>query len=349
MLAVFASNVVLGAPEYVVGTETFAVTITPVCSGFEGIGLLGTFMGAYIGFARGQLQWPRALVLVPAGMLAAWVANVLRISALIGVGHWLSPETAIGAFHSKAGWVLYCAAALGLVAWSHRSRMLARQPSEPTDKLAHVAAPYLAPLLGVVAASLVTGLFAGAVDVLYPARVLAGGSLLWAYRATLQRELTWRGSPRAMLLAAALGAAVFAIWIALAPAAHQDSASALRSELDSMSPLLFAIWIGFRIAGAVLVVPVAEELAFRGYVLRRLIDKDFTRVAPGAFSWPSFLVSSATFGALHQHWLGGLLAGMVYALAVYRRGRLADAVLAHAVTNAILAAYVCTTGNWHLW
>ena len=40
---------------------------------------------------------------------------------------------------------------------------------------------------------------------------------------------------------------------------------------------------------------------------------------------------------------------MAYALAVYRRSRLADAVLAHAVTNAILAAYVCATRNWHLW
>jgi hypothetical protein len=32
-----------------------------------------------------------------------------------------------------------------------------------------------------------------------------------------------------------------------------------------------------------------------------------------------------------------------------RRGDLGDAVLAHATTNALLAAYVLATGNWALW
>jgi hypothetical protein len=40
---------------------------------------------------------------------------------------------------------------------------------------------------------------------------------------------------------------------------------------------------------------------------------------------------------------------MLYALALSRRGRLSDAVLAHATTNALLAAYVLTTGAWSLW
>jgi hypothetical protein len=40
---------------------------------------------------------------------------------------------------------------------------------------------------------------------------------------------------------------------------------------------------------------------------------------------------------------------MGYALALYRRGSLTDAVVAHATTNALLAAYVLTTGSWALW
>jgi membrane protease YdiL (CAAX protease family) len=55
------------------------------------------------------------------------------------------------------------------------------------------------------------------------------------------------------------------------------------------------------------------------------------------------------FGALHARWLAGALAGMLYAVAVYRRGELADAVLAHATTNALIAAYVLATGTWSLW
>src|SRR5262249_2033474 len=72
-------------------------------------------------------------------------------------------------------------------------------------------------------------------------------------------------------------------------------------------------------------------------------------VSLGQFTWLSFLASSAAFGALHGRWLAGTLAGMLYALAVYRRGQLADAVLAHATTNALLAAYVLATGSWGLW
>ena len=48
-------------------------------------------------------------------------------------------------------------------------------------------------------------------------------------------------------------------------------------------------------------------------------------------------------------WLAGTVAGMVYALAVYRRGSLGDAVVAHAVTNALIAATVLCFGAWGLW
>jgi CAAX prenyl protease-like protein len=63
----------------------------------------------------------------------------------------------------------------------------------------------------------------------------------------------------------------------------------------------------------------------------------------------SFLVSSVLFGALHGRWLAGTVAGMFYAWAMYRRGRLADAVVAHATTNALIAADVLILGYWNYW
>ena len=83
--------------------------------------------------------------------------------------------------------------------------------------------------------------------------------------------------------------------------------------------------------------------------MRKLIASDFADVPPGRFTWVSFLVSSVLFGMLHGQWLAGILAGMVFAVAVYRRGLLADAVVAHSVTNALLSAYVLLTHNWSLW
>ena len=70
----------------------------------------------------------------------------------------------------------------------------------------------------------------------------------------------------------------------------------------------------------------------------------------GQFSWLSFLISSVLFGALHGGmWLHGTIAGMTFALALYQRGALGDAVQAHATTNALIVLYVFATGHWAVW
>src|SRR5262249_9151685 len=106
------------------------------------------------------------------------------------------------------------------------------------------------------------------------------------------------------------------------------------------------LWIAAWLVGFVIVTPLAEEIAFRGYLMRRLIATDFQSVPLGKFTWFSFLVSSAIFGLLHGQWLAGTFAGMAYAGVVYRTGRLRDAVVAHAVTNGLLAAVGFATGHW---
>ena len=96
-------------------------------------------------------------------------------------------------------------------------------------------------------------------------------------------------------------------------------------------------------------MPLAEELAFRGFLARRLIASRFEQIPIGGFTWFSFLLSSILFGALHRSVLAGTVAGMFFALAVYRRGRLVDGVFAHATTNGLIAIQVLTTGAWYLW
>jgi CAAX prenyl protease-like protein len=100
----------------------------------------------------------------------------------------------------------------------------------------------------------------------------------------------------------------------------------------------------------VVTVPIAEELAFRGFLLRRLASADFESVAWNRLQWLPFVISSIAFGLLHgERWLAGTIAGMIYALVLVRRGRIGEAVIAHAVTNALLAAWVLSTGQWQLW
>jgi CAAX prenyl protease-like protein len=109
-------------------------------------------------------------------------------------------------------------------------------------------------------------------------------------------------------------------------------------------------WLLIRLMGYVVLAPLAEELAFRGFLLRRLIHADFHDVPIGRFSWLSFVASSLLFGALHGRlWFAATVAGMLFALALYRRRSFGDAVLAHATTNGLIALYVFVTGRWSVW
>jgi CAAX prenyl protease-like protein len=97
-------------------------------------------------------------------------------------------------------------------------------------------------------------------------------------------------------------------------------------------------------------VPIAEELAFRGFLLRRIVSSDFESIDPRRVTAIAIAASSLAFGVMHgDRWLAGAIAGAAYAIAYRYRARIGDAVIAHAVTNALLAAWVISRGAWGLW
>lgn len=345
LLATGYRDLVWNPDQFVVGTPRFWVEIAPQCSGYEGIGLIAIFLSFYLWFYRHELRFPQAVLLLPLGMAVIWLANVVRIAALIAVGN-VSPTVALAGFHSQAGWIAFNAVSLGLIAVTRRSRFFAVvDASGPPVSWANATAAFLAPLFAFLAVAMLTGAFAVDVDWLYPLRVLAAGALLWRFRrhyVALGWDFSWA--------AVAIGVGVFPFWLALESASSHPVPAALTAALGGTWMGWIGVWLLFRVLGSVIVVPLAEELAFRGYLTRRLIANDFQEVPLGRFSWFSFLASSVLFGALHNSrpW-AGTLAGVCYALAFYRRGKLGDAVVAHAITNALLAAYVLATGNWSLW
>jgi CAAX prenyl protease-like protein len=84
--------------------------------------------------------------------------------------------------------------------------------------------------------------------------------------------------------------------------------------------------------------------------MRRFISDDFESVSFRSTTWFALLASSVAFGLLHGgQWISGILAGILFGLLVKKQGRIGDAVLAHATANALLAAYVLSYGQWHLW
>jgi hypothetical protein len=101
---------------------------------------------------------------------------------------------------------------------------------------------------------------------------------------------------------------------------------------------------------SVVTIPVLEELFWRGFLMRWLIDRDFRSVRLGAYSASAFWIVALLFASEHgSYWDVGLLAGLAYNLWIVRTRNLLDSILAHAVTNACLAAWVIYEGQWQYW
>jgi exosortase E/protease (VPEID-CTERM system) len=329
----------------VLGTQRFSVQIFDECSGLEGVGLMLAFSGAWLFYFRREYLFPRALLLIPAGMAAIFALNVVRIAALVLIGNAGFPAAAVYGFHSQAGWMAFTAVACGLVLLSRRSAWLNRTAlhSDVSAATYNPTAVYLMPLLAVLAAGAVSHAMSGNFELFYSLRVIAGLLMLALYRrrlAAIDWHWSWRGP--------AVGAAVFLIWIA---AAHfLLPAGSIPEQLANLSPALRGYWIAGRVAGAVLVVPIAEELAYRGYLMRRLMNADFEPVSYQSVRWPALIVTAIAFGLAHGAlWLPGIAAGLAYGLLLVRRGRIAEAVTAHATTNALIAITVVIGGHWELW
>jgi CAAX prenyl protease-like protein len=185
---------------------------------------------------------------------------------------------------------------------------------------------------------------------LYPIKVLSVGCLLYRFREKYH-ELTFKdlASLPATLASVGIGLLVFALWIKMdwthgAVGAPQGFDPRQFPERTTQSAMIF-----FRIAGAVLVVPLMEELFWRSFLIRYIIDKNFDSVPLGTFTWASFLITAVLFGLEHNYILAGIMAGVFYNLLLYKTRSLAQCVLSHAVTNLALAIYVVSTGKWHFW
>jgi exosortase E/protease (VPEID-CTERM system) len=345
LLGWFYTDLVYQPEAFLLGTASFQVEITYACSGIEGISLITIFLAIYCWLFRNELRFPQVFWLFPLGIIVIWLANAVRIAMLIAIGASYSPEVALRGFHAQAGWIVFTLIAIGAITLSKRMRFFTVVKPEfsvvGTGK--PLAAALLMPLLALMAASMLTSATSGGFDVLYPLRVVAI-VLVFCYFRRSYKGLGWKWAWQAP----AIGTAVFVIWILLEPNVDSNK-TALSQGLAELTNGTAAVWLVFRVLGSVIMVPLAEELAFRGYLIRKLIAKDFENVPLGQFSWFSFMLTSLLFGLLHERWLAGTLAGMGYALALYHRRQLGDAVIAHMTTNALIAIFVLTQARWSLW
>lgn len=348
-LTLYEPNVQLDTEKWLLGVSSFAVQIYGPCSGYEGVALIVTFLSVYMWVFRHELRFPNVLLILPLGMAAIWILNALRIAILVSIGAHLSPEVAIQGFHSQAGWISFLFVTLAAVALTRRVPFFAaashsrRLPARPaaTDKKTDLTIAYLAPFMAMVAANILASAFSPHDQWLYAVKVLAIGAALWWFRDVympLVRGVSWNS--------VAVGLAVGVAWIATDPG--RDKAAPIGDWINELPVWVAAAWLTLRAFGSVILVPVAEELAFRGFLARWLISTRFASVRFDHFGLLAFAVSSLAFGVLHERWLAASLAGAAYALLMYRTNRLSDPIAAHAVSNLAIMSWALAAQQWSL-
>ena len=184
----------------------------------------------------------------------------------------------------------------------------------------------------------------------YAAGVVLVGALvarLWREYGELARQ-TWPDA-RELLVAVAVGLAVFALWIQLDADWMTIGRPIVKyipvTEAGALEwPRIVIRWLG-----AALLVPLIEELFWRSFLMRWLERPVFEGVDPRRVGLKAIMLSTFVFTLAHTLWLAAVIAGLAYAWLYVRSGKLWVPVIAHAVTNGALGIWVVATGNWQFW
>lgn len=181
----------------------------------------------------------------------------------------------------------------------------------------------------------------------YPTQtIICGALLLWFWR---EYEF---GGVRRIILSAGIALLIFVVWIS--PQVLFRFGSRLEGfdpQLFSGNPVAYWVTVILRFLRLVVVVPLIEEIFWRGFLLRYFVREEFSAVPIGTFSWLSFAIVTLGFGFAHAQadWVAGLIAGALFNGVAYWTKSLASCVFCHALTNLLLGLWIMKTGQWGFW
>jgi len=178
--------------------------------------------------------------------------------------------------------------------------------------------------------------------------VIVGLLLVWFWPAYIELHRSAFDRSSRWIEAILAGIAVFLVWI------YFDKDWAVLSQSGGFNPLRqdqSTDWllVILRLFGLALVVPVMEELFWRSFVMRWIVQHDFLSVEPSKVGIRAFSITAVLFALEHDQWLAGLIAGMAYNWLYMRSGSLWTPIISHAVTNAMLGVWILYTKAWHFW
>lgn len=323
-------------PPHIIGVQAFSVAIGFPCAGLSGIMFSAGLVTLFLMLSWQVIDIRRAIILIPIAALFSWLANSVRITILLLIGEYISPQLAVDGFHSYAGWIslvlissltMYIAVKLR---WFHREGVV-MAPRSSALYISH--AVYLVPFTVFMFTLILVGAVSNNPDALYPFRItVVAVSLLFFWRSIPDDfELP---NLREAYFFPALALAIFWIWHGSADGKPISAVLPNATDLEEFT------WMAFRIAGTVLVVPIVEELFFRGY-LQEKISKLLNDTA-----WLALLVTSVFFALLHSHFILAFAAGVLFGWVKIKTGKLITAIACHALCNACIVVWALTNDNW---
>ena len=152
-----------------------------------------------------------------------------------------------------------------------------------------------------------------------------------------------------LLIGVVAGLIVFGLWVAPQEVLHR----AARTEgfdpgvVPGLTPWMLAA----RFSRLVIIVPLVEEIFWRGFLLRYLMREDFTSLPFGSSNRFSFWAVVVAFSIVHakEDWPAAFLTGILFNLVAGRTKSLPACVAAHATANLALGCYICATHQWGFW
>ncbi len=181
----------------------------------------------------------------------------------------------------------------------------------------------------------------------FPLQAFACGALLFFF---------WRRyefhRPKQLWFVVLIALLTLAIWISpqvfFGAAARTDG---FNPEAPGTSPAIYWTTVLLRFARLVIVVPLVEEIFWRGFLLRYFIDEEFDHVPFGTFSWLSFGVVTFAFTFSHSSadWIAACITGALFNFVAYRTKSLTSCILVHGLTNLLLGLWIMQTRQWGFW
>ena len=162
---------------------------------------------------------------------------------------------------------------------------------------------------------------------------------------TCGRRFVWPFAAR-LAVGVAVGGAVCGMWIALptwpfaAPVAPDPSPYA---PAVCGWPLTIA-----KLVGSAFVIAPVEEVFFRSFLYRWLIQRDFRSASLDRIDISAFLWTVLLFTLEHDRPIAAALTGALYGL-LYLRSGLGSAIAAHVTTNLLLGLHVIFHNAWQFW